>query len=125
MREERVVLKDKADVTQLRGHIDARLGIEQHAIADLDAACVRLEQPRDALQSEAFSRTGRTEHDDTIVLGGKARFEHEFAIVRAHRLADVDTHFHVCAGLSKRPEPIRIATTTTEVSMTRKLARSS
>src|SRR6266567_3354014 len=61
MREEGVALEDVSDMAALGRQIDAGLGIEEHAAVYHDAARIRLEESRHALERQRLARARWTE----------------------------------------------------------------
>src|SRR5262249_20933717 len=61
MREEAPLLEHIADATAVSGYVDARGGIKQHGIVELDASPVRGDEPRDYVDESRLAGAGRTE----------------------------------------------------------------
>ena len=90
VRKQGVVLKQIANLTLLRRHIDALFGIEQrHAVED-DPALVRCFNARDALKRHALAAAGRAKQTENAAV----RFKGGFQVKRAERFFDIHRKAH-------------------------------
>ena len=69
VREQRVLLKQVADVSLLRREADASLAVEQDAPVQNDTPLVRPHRTGDALQRNAFAASGRAEQTERRPVG--------------------------------------------------------
>src|SRR6516164_3316824 len=79
MREQASLLKDVTDATAVRGHVDARGGIEQHGVVEPDASPGRRDEARDHVDERGLARARRAEQGGDAARGLEARRQREVA----------------------------------------------
>src|SRR5262245_34246495 len=77
MRKQRELLKHEAHAPLRRWNVDSRNAVEQHAIADADAAGVRAGQTGDGAQQRGLPRSRLAEDDRDAGRGGERDVELE------------------------------------------------
>jgi hypothetical protein len=75
VREQGVVLKDKADPARLWRQKEAVCQIQQHLAVQLDIALVGSIQPGNRLQGQSFARTGCPQDGQNLLIDGKSHFQ--------------------------------------------------
>src|SRR5262249_49760376 len=91
MRKQRELLKDEADSPRRCRDVDARGGVDEHAIADHDPSLVRRRQPRDRAQQRRLAAAGGAEQNRRA--GGRGEDDVELKARRQTRAnTDVEAH---------------------------------
>jgi len=90
-----VILKQVANSTISRGHVDAYRRIEKNAAVYRDTSIVWPLQSGNRFKRRALAGTGRSEHDVKVLFAGESHVKMKFAGSGTQGLTDIDFNAHV------------------------------
>ncbi len=109
MREQCEILKQQTDAARTRGHIDAPLGIEEHAPVEHDPSAVRRLKARDRAQCHRLARTRRAEQAERCAVGRELHVQTEIPHLLFNRDFERHDPFRECLEGRALARPNRIS----------------
>ena len=112
VREQRVLLKQVADLAFLRRQVNLLVAVEQDAAVQLNVPLIRFDDTRDALERHALAAAGRSEQRHHFPLGGEV----DFQVKISERFLDIHNQCHALrTPLSRFSSRLTASSTTAEM----------